>query len=78
MMRRNRKAAHSSQQRSSNEEHKTNDEYGVTTRISANGSVNQNPFLTESEKSIVTRAATPDGEPDVSTLSYRQGKTSVD
>lgn len=68
MMRRNRKRAQSVQQRSSNEEPRTNEEYGVTTRISANNSISQNPFLTESEKAIVTRAATPDGEPDVGTL----------
>ncbi|OAL49333.1 hypothetical protein IQ07DRAFT_645300 [Pyrenochaeta sp. DS3sAY3a] len=40
-------------------------EYSVTTHISATNSVtnNNNLFLTESEKAIVTRAATPDGEP---------------
>ena len=68
MMRRNRQRAQSVQQQSSHGELKTNSEYGVTTRISANGSVNENPFLTESEMAIVTRAATPDGEVDVGTL----------
>jgi hypothetical protein len=68
MMRRNRQRAQSVQQQSSNGEIKTSNDYGVTTRISANSTVNQNPFLTESEKAIVARAATPDGEPDVSTV----------
>jgi hypothetical protein len=64
MMRRNRIRA---PQQQPDEEVKTNSEYGVITRISANGSFNKNPFLTESEKAIVTRAATLDGEEDVST-----------
>ena len=42
------------------------DGYGNITRISANSSIKN--FLTEPEKAIVNRAATPDGEPDVSTL----------
>jgi hypothetical protein len=67
MMRRNRKRAQSRQQQSPDEELKIDNVYGVITRISANNSVNQDPFLTESEKAIVTRAATPDGEADVST-----------
>jgi hypothetical protein len=67
IMRRNRKRAQSRQQRPSNEELKTDTGYGVTTLISANESLDKNPFLTESEKAIVTRAATPDGELGVST-----------
>ena len=42
------------------------DGYGNITRVSANSSIKN--FLTEPEKAIVNRAATPDGEPDVSTL----------
>jgi hypothetical protein len=42
----------------------------VTTHISANNtarnSVQENPFMTESEKAIVARAVTPDDERDVS------------
>ena len=46
-------------------------EYRVMTHISANNAINDNPFLTESEKAIVTRAASPDGEPNVSVPSHR-------
>ncbi|KAI4659627.1 uncharacterized protein J4E79_006162 [Alternaria viburni] len=41
------------------------DGYGNITRVSANSSIKN--FLTEPEKAIVNRAATPDGEPDAST-----------
>lgn len=53
-------------------------EYSVTTHISATNSVNDsNPFLTESEKAIVTRAATPDGESNVRTkYNYEEERTS--
>jgi hypothetical protein len=40
------------------------DGYGNTIRISSNDSIRT--FLTESEKAIVNRAATPDGDTDVS------------
>jgi hypothetical protein len=44
--------------------------YSVTTHISANNtarnSVQEKPFMTESEKAIVARAVTPDDERNVS------------
>lgn len=41
----------------------SSDHVGVTTQISAN--LNDNPFLTASEKAIVDTAAPPDGTSDV-------------
>jgi hypothetical protein len=42
--------------------------YSVTIQTKPNDSVNDDPFLTESEKAIVMRATSQDGEPDVSVL----------
>jgi precorrin isomerase len=41
----------------------SSDRVGVTTHISAT-SVNENPFLTASEKAIIDRAASSSGDPD--------------
>jgi hypothetical protein len=51
------------------------DFYRITTHISARDSVNNSPFLTESEKAIVARAASHDSEshvnfPSLSDLFY--------
>lgn len=40
--------------------------YSVAIQTKSNNSVNDDPFLTESEKAIVMRATSLDGEPDVS------------
>jgi len=40
-------------------------QYRVTSTVEDDEFVNDNPFLTESEKAIVTRAVSPDGEPSV-------------
>lgn len=69
IMRSNRRRAQAARQqaiRSPSEEIVEYDGYGNTTRVSAKSSIRN--FLTEPEKAIVNRAATPDGEPDVSTL----------
>lgn len=45
----------------------SDDRTGVTTHISADP--NDNPFLTASEKAIINRAASPDGEIDMNNSS---------
>ncbi|KAI4951291.1 hypothetical protein J4E91_004000 [Alternaria rosae] len=65
IMRSNRRRAQAARQqaiRSPSEEIVEYDGYGNTTRVSAKSSIRN--FLTEPEKAIVNRAATPDGEPD--------------
>ncbi|KAI4699637.1 hypothetical protein J4E81_004664 [Alternaria sp. BMP 2799] len=69
IMRSNRRRAQAARQQAAGSPIKDIEEYdgyGNITRVSANSSIKN--FLTEPEKAIVNRAATPDGEPDVSTL----------
>ncbi|KAI4691373.1 uncharacterized protein J4E84_003666 [Alternaria hordeiaustralica] len=69
IMRSNRRRAQAARQQAAGSPIKDIEEYdgyGNTTRVSANSSIKN--VLTEPEKAIVNRAATPDGEPDVSTL----------
>ncbi|KAI4663742.1 uncharacterized protein J4E78_004160 [Alternaria triticimaculans] len=69
IMRSNRRRAQAARQQAAGSPVKDIEEYdgyGNITRVSANSSIKN--FLTEPEKAIVNRAATPDGEPDVSTL----------
>jgi len=69
VMRSNRRRAQAARQQAARSPVKDIEEYdgyGNITRVSANSSIKN--VLTEPEKAIVNRAATPDGEPDVSTL----------
>ncbi|KAI4613683.1 hypothetical protein J4E83_007284 [Alternaria metachromatica] len=68
IMRSNRRRAQAARQQAAGSPIKDIEEYdgyGNITRVSANSSIKN--FLTEPEKAIVNRAATPDGEPDAST-----------
>ncbi|KAI4678140.1 uncharacterized protein J4E88_006660 [Alternaria novae-zelandiae] len=69
IMRSNRRRAQAARQQAAGSPIKDIEEYdgyGNITRVSANSSIKN--FLTEPEKAIVNRAATPDGDPDVSIL----------
>ncbi|KAI4619570.1 uncharacterized protein J4E87_007460 [Alternaria ethzedia] len=68
IMRSNRRRAQAARQQAAGSPIKDIEEYdgyGNITRVSANSSIKN--FLTEPEKAIVNRAATPDGESDAST-----------
>ncbi|RYO16279.1 hypothetical protein AA0121_g6419 [Alternaria tenuissima] len=69
VMRSNRRRAQAARQQAAQnpaQETEEYDGYGNTIHISSNNSIKT--FLTESEKAIVNRAATPDGDTDVSLL----------
>lgn len=50
------------------EEFKESYNYGNTTRVSGKSSLDSPGFLTDSERNIIKRAATADGQPEVSLL----------